>query len=527
MRVYLKPLLLALAMLEVAGARASAQPSADLQAEPTQDIRLEVGQTRLIRISIKVIRVSVADPAVADVQVVTPQQVLITAKAVGYTHLILWGVDDQPLVIAVSVTRNLDQLRSQFEELFPNEKIHVSAAGDLIVLSGTVSDLRIPVRAAEVAQLHADRLANLIQVSGDQQVQLDVRFAEVSRTGMRKAGVNFLWRDSARGYVAGQSTNPGAYLRQVPGTSDTVGPPPIPSPAGGDTFNIFFSTGLSDFPFSAILSILSQEGLAKVLAEPTLVATSGQEADFHAGGEVPILIGQTLGTVSVQFKKFGVRLSFTPTVLSERNMSLKLGIEVSEPDPSAGVMIAGYQVPGFKTRNSETTIRLRDGQSFAIAGLLSDSTRAVVAKVPVLGEIPILGALFSSKSFQREETELLMVVTAHLVRPLTPDEAPLIPGEDEYNDPNDFELFLLGSIAPKKIEKDGEAKKPAPGAGPAPEPAAGASSERRLQPRSNGGLTPRPAGDGPAPASAPDLSSQVSEGEGLEGPLGPLGFSRS
>jgi pilus assembly protein CpaC len=525
MRVYLKPLLLGLAVLAMPAARAGAQPSAGLQSEPTQDIRIEVGETHLIRISTKVIRVSVANPSVADVQVVTPLQVLITAKQVGYTHLILWDMNDQPLVIAISVTRNLDQLRSQFAELFPDEEIHVSAAGDLIVLSGTVSDLRIPVRAAEVAQLHADRLANLIQVSGDQQVQLDVRFAEVSRTGMRKAGVNFLWRDSARGYVAGQSTTPGAYLRDVPGTGYDPGPPLIPSPAGGDTFNIFFSTGLSEFPFSAILSILSQEGLAKILAEPTLVATSGQEADFHAGGEVPVLLGGSLGQVSVRFKKFGVRLSFTPTVLSERNMSLKLGIEVSEPDPSAGVMIGGYNVPGFKTRNSETTIRLKDGQSFAIAGLLSDTTKAVVGKVPVLGEIPILGALFSSKSFRREETELLMVVTAHLVRPLTPDEAPLIPGEDEYNDPNDFELFLLGSMSGKKVEKDEEPKQAGPETEPGP-PAVERSGQP-LQQRSKAGVRSRSALDERTPARAADLSSQGGEGEELEGPLGPLGFSRS
>jgi pilus assembly protein CpaC len=311
--------------------------------------------------------------------------VLITAKSVGFTHLILWSSNEIPLVMAVSATRNLDQLREQFTKLFPGEQMQVSAVGDLIVLSGTVSDLRLPSRAAEVARLHSEKVANLIQVTGDQQVQLDVRFAEVSRSGLRNMGANFLWQDNARGYIGGQvppGVAPGAYLRSpdfhVPGTNE-VSPPLVGAPAKSNAFNYFFSTGLRDFPFSAILSILSQEGLAKVLAEPTLVALSGQDAHFHAGGEVPILIARDLGNVSVTFKKFGVLLNFTPTVLGERTMSLKLGLEVSEPDPATGVTLGGFVVPGFKTRSSDTTIRLKDGQSFAIAGLLSDQSRNLIS----------------------------------------------------------------------------------------------------------------------------------------------------
>ena len=260
MRIKLRLLIFAIFALPTL--TAVAQPKLDMREQSSQNIRLEVGQTRLMRVSERVIRVSVADPTVSDVQVVTPQQVLITAKAVGYTHLILWSADDLPLVIAVSVTRNLDHLRSQFSQLFPNEKVTISAIGDLIVLSGTVSDLRVPAQAAEVAQLHSEKLANLIKVSGDQQVQLDVRFAEVSRTGMRKAGINFLWQDNERGYVGGQATNstsPGEYLRGtrwIPGTNASA-PPFVSAPSTGDSFNLFFSTGLSSFPFSAILSILS------------------------------------------------------------------------------------------------------------------------------------------------------------------------------------------------------------------------------------------------------------------------------
>ncbi|MFH1130751.1 MAG: type II and III secretion system protein family protein, partial [Pseudomonadota bacterium] len=314
-------------------------------------------------------------------------------------------------------------------------------------------------RLAEVAKLHSDRLANLVEVSGNQQVQLEVRFSEVSRTGMRKMGLNFLWKDSARGNVgnlSGGGARAGEFLSDpqdfhIPGTG-VNGIPLVAAPVQGDAFNLIFSTGMSAFPFSAVLSILAQEGLAKMLAEPTLVALSGQDASFHAGGELPILISQQLGQVSVQYKKFGVMLKFVPTVLGERTINLKIAAEVSEPDASVGVVLSGFQIPGFKTRSADATVRLRDGQSFAIAGLLSDDIRSTVKKVPLLGEVPVLGALFRSTAFQREETELLVVVKAHLVQPLKPEEVAPLPGEDEINDPDDFTLFMLGWIDGSKKE---------------------------------------------------------------------------
>jgi pilus assembly protein CpaC len=437
--------------------RATAQPKVTAQSEATYKVQMEVGETRLVRLSEKIIRVSIADPNVADVRVVTPLQVLLTAKAVGFTHLILWGETDKPLVIAVTCKRNLNALRSQLDELFPKEQIKVSSSGDLVVLSGKVNDLRTPSRLAQVAQLHSKQLANLVEVSGNQQVQLEVRFAEVSRSGMRKMGLNFLWRDpSLKGGMVGSVSALGSQAGQtlkLPGTAADIGPPPVSAPVAGDAFSLMFSTGLSSFPFSTVLSILAQEGLAKVLAEPTLVALSGHDASFHAGGEVPILIAQQLGTVGVQFKKFGILLKFTPTVLGEKTISLKISAEVSEPDVTLGVTLAGFQVPGFRTRNSETTVRLKDGQSFAIAGLLSDNTRSTVKKVPILGEIPILGTLFRSQTYQRDESELLVVVRSVLTQPIAVKDAPKLPGDDEITDPSDFNFFLLGDIGGGKKEK--------------------------------------------------------------------------
>ncbi|MBL9017536.1 MAG: type II and III secretion system protein family protein [Myxococcales bacterium] len=444
-----------------------AQPRVVSQAEASEVMKLQVGETKLLQLSEKIIRIAVADPGIADVQVVTEEQVLITAKSVGMTNVTMWNASNKPLVVSLGIARNLDQLRGQLDKLFPGERITVGSVGDLVILSGTVSDVRVPTRAAELASLYSEKVANQIEVSGDQQVELEVRFAEVSRTGLRKIGMNFLWQDNARGYVGGQatpSTTTGSYLAgnnnlTIPGTG-AGGPPLVSAPSAAQAFNLFFSTGLSKFPFSTVLSILSQEGLAKILAEPTLVALSGQEASFHAGGEVPILIARQLGEVSVEYKKFGVRLKFTPTVLGRRVINTKLMVEVSEPDPTSGATLGGFSIPGFRTRSSDTTVRIEDGESFAIAGLLSDSVRSTVQKIPILGSIPVLGMLFRSSAFQREETELMVVVRARLVRPLGGDEKIALPGEDELNDPTDWELFVLGDISPKKASRP---KRPARG----------------------------------------------------------------
>jgi pilus assembly protein CpaC len=411
-----------------------------------KNLALETGQNRLLVLSEPIGRVSVADPRVADLKVITPMQLLLTSRGVGTTDLTLWNKHDEPLVLALQVTRNLDRLKAQLSELFPDEKISVSAAGDLVVLSGEVSDVRVPERAAEVAQLHAEKVANLIKVVGNQQVQLEVKFAEVSRSGLRELGINFFHQD-AGGRFLGGITNPGLSpdaFGNVPGTGAGTGLPPIHSAVGGG-FSVFFS-GLPTFPFSAILNVLEQSGLAKMLAEPTLVALSGQEAKFLVGGEFPIPIASSLGAISVMWKKFGIILNFTPTVIADGALHLKLSTEVSDVDPSRSVTIGGISIPGLTSRQSETTVRLADGQSFAIAGLLSDKIQSTVSKIPLLGDLPILGALFRSVSYQRNETELLVVVTAHLAKPVAPHDAPHLPTENELNDPNDVQLFLFGSM---------------------------------------------------------------------------------
>jgi pilus assembly protein CpaC len=428
----------------------------DREVGAARKLNLEMGQNRLLVLSEPIARVSVAEPRVADLKVVTPNQLLLTAKGVGVTDLTLWNRKDEPLVLALEVTRNLESLRKQLKELLPQESIEVAAAGDLVILSGEASDVRVPERALEVAQLHAEKVANLIKVRGNQQVQLEVKFAEVSRRGLRQMSVNLLHQDALgrfMGGLTGPNTNPGEPLGAVPGTG-TPGLPLLYPPDGRNALSLFFS-GIPRFPLSAMVSLLESNGLAKILAEPTLVALSGQEAKFLAGGEFAVPFSTNFGQTSVTWKKFGIILNFTPSVLDGNTIHLKLASEVSDVDPARGVTIGGFFVPGLTTRQSETTVRLGDGQSFAIAGLLSNRIRSQIDKVPLLGDLPILGALFRSVDYRRDESELMVVITARLAKPLAPHEVPALPTDQELNDPNDFELFLLGSEgrAPPRADK--------------------------------------------------------------------------
>jgi pilus assembly protein CpaC len=464
---------------------AEAQPGAapalriDRELGAVREMSLEAGQNRLLMLSEPIARIAVADPNVADLKVVTTNQVLLTARSAGTTDLTLWNKDDQPLVIALQVVRTVEALKRQLRELFPRETVTVSAAGDLVVLSGEVNDLRTPERVAEVARLHAKQVANLITVSGNHQVQLSVRFAEVSRNALKQIGVNLFGRadDGARvGGVVGPKNTLGVFLNQptasVPGTGGIGQPPFFPAEPFSQSFQLFFGS-TSPFPFNATLSLLEENGLAKVLAEPTLVTLAGQEAKFLAGGEIPIPLASTLGALTVQWKKFGIQLGFTPTVLDPGTINLKVASEVSELDPNNGIQTGGLFIPGLTSRQAESTVRLGDGQSFAIAGLLSDRVRSNIDKVPFLGSVPILGTLFRSSSYQRQETELLVVITAHLVRPVAPHEVPPLPTDHEALEPDAFSFFLLGAES----------------AGPPAVPAAAPGHPRR-GPAGAGGFTP-------------------------------------
>ena len=468
--------LAALALLLLAAAapaRAEGTPPPlriDRELGAVRETSLEAGQNRLLIISEPIVRVAVADPSVADLKVITPTQVLLTARAAGSTDLTLWNAANQPLVVALQVIRNVEALKRQLKELFPGEAISVSAAGDLVVLAGEVGDLRVPERVAQVARLHAKEVANLISVTGNHQVQLSVRFAEVSRSGLKQIGVNLFGGSKAGdkvGGLFGPKNTLGTFLDTptswIPGTGATGQPPYVPTAPFAQSFQLLFGA-TSPIPFNATLSLLEENGLAKVLAEPTLVTLSGQEAKFLAGGELPVPFSSGLGNITVEWKKFGIQLAFTPTVLDPGTISLKVASEVSDLDPANGVQVGGLFIPGLASRQAQTTVRLGDGQSFAIAGLLSDKVRSTIDKVPWLGSLPLLGALFRSSQYQRQETELLVVITAQLVKPVAPKVAVPLPTDDLGDEPGSLSFFLLGLDAVGGREGRAEAPRGAAGA---------------------------------------------------------------
>ena len=449
----------------------AAQPDAPAPpaAAPRADraIAVTVGSATYTRMGKAVSRVAVADAQIASVTAFDPDQLLISGLRPGQTTATVW-IGGEAKVIAIEVGWPVDEMRGALRRALPGaENLEVAHAGRTVILSGKVGSAEEVERAekivggiaAGVFEGGEPTIVNALAIAGAQQVQLEVSFAEVSRSSLRAIGFNF-WSKKVNASGAGFSggvLSAGTDLTALspdPASSaignlahDAAAAPLLQNPIGG-AFGFVFSSTLGGFPFSAALSLLSSRGYARTLAEPTLVAMSGKTASFLAGGEFPVPLPQALGQLGVQFRKFGIQLVMTPTVAGP-DITLDLGVTVSDVDPSLGIRIASTQVPGLRERHSETSIRLVDGQSFVIAGLISDEVRSSIDKVPMLGDIPILGALFRSSSYRRQETELLVVVTAHLVRPL--DKKPALPGEHTITDPSDLELFLLGRGESKPV----------------------------------------------------------------------------
>jgi len=420
-----------------------------LDVSAPQKVTLTVGKSVIVESPAAIKKFALAAPDYVDVTVLSPRQVYLIGKVPGATNATLWGVDGKILaMLDIEIMPDVSRLKEKIHEMLPNEKdIKVTASHDAIVLAGTVSNTSNLSQVVALANAYAPqdkdkkgKVMNLLEVGGVHQVMLEVRVSEMSRTLLRRLGVNFA-------YVSdGGNTFGVSLLRNLTGVGSVAsGLGPI-----GVTSNIngilrFLGGGAT---WTTFIDALKQEGLTKVLAEPTLITTSGRTANFLAGGEYPIPVPQGgIGggtTITIDYKTFGVGLNFTPTVLSSNKISMEVKPEVSELDFTNALTISGYTVPGLTTRRVATTIELADGQSFAIAGLLKEELREVVAKFPVLGDIPILGVLFRSTSYQKNETELVIIVTPHLVKPV--DMAKQTLPTDAFVDPNDFEFYLLGSL---------------------------------------------------------------------------------
>ena len=407
-------------------------------------LEVPVNKSQIVNADRPIAKAMIGNDEIADILPLTDRSIYVLGKKAGTTSLTLYDARGRVIaVMDVAVGPDVEALQTQFGVLLPGEAIEAHISNDSIVLTGIVSNPGSVDRAMQLARTYGgDKVVNLISVGSSQQVMLEVQFSEVDRSAGKQLGLSAF--GNSRGGSFGGLTGAGSNL--IPDPNTGIGVLKLDSIVGqagilSQTFNI---GGLS---IQGILNALETKGMARTLAKPTLVALSGERASFLAGGEFPIPVAQSSsnngnGTFTVEFKTFGVSLAFTPTVLSDRTINMIVEPEVSEIDPSASLTLNGITVPGLKTRRVNTTLELRDGESFAIAGLLQQDTKVNITQLPILGSLPIIGTLFRSTRYQKGETELLIVVTPHLVAPIRPGQVRL--PTDRVAEPTDAQTFLLG-----------------------------------------------------------------------------------
>jgi pilus assembly protein CpaC len=383
-------------------------------------VNVLVGQSRVISFDSAIERFSVSNPEIAEAVLVTSNQVVVNGKAFGQVNFIAWEKGTARFIVFdVYVRTNLSLIDSQIRALFPKDDIRLSQANGSVVISGTVSDPRIAAQTDAVVQAAGFKTVNLLEspVKDLRQVQLLVRVAEVNRSRIRELGSSYAYQASPG--VGGFATGGG------PGNVSNITDGILGSTFSG--LNLLVLGG----NMTSMIRALQTQGALRALAEPNLIAMDGQQASFLAGGEYPVPIVQGGGgdknTITIVFKEYGVRLNFKPTIIDEDHIRLELEPEVSTLDFANGVKFDGFVIPGLRTRRAKTGVELRDGQSFALAGLLDNSETRSLSKVPGLGDIPILGNLFKSTQFQKNESELMFIVTAQMVKPVNRDDLPPIP----------------------------------------------------------------------------------------------------
>lgn len=404
-----------------------------LPAPGSQEIlRLFEGKSLVVNSAEILKRVSVTNDLIATAIIISPNQVLIHGLKVGSVTLLLWNDQEQIRAFDLDILQaplDLEPLRASLAKLLPNEKIQVSQSGSSVVLTGTVTVASAIEQATAVAKTETGNVVNLLSPAPlNQVVMLEVKFAEVDRTALQQLGANII--------STGALNTPGSV------TTGQFAPPSastlkgfIGAPLTGTESSFTLTDLLNIFVFRPDLNLgltikaLQQRSLLQILAEPNLLAQGGKEASFLAGGEfpIPIVSGGAVQTVSVQFKEFGVRLKFVASPNPDGTIGLKVAPEVSSLDFANALTLSGFLIPALTTRRAETEVQLRDGQSFAIAGLLDNRVTEIASKVPWLGDVPLLGKLFQSRDFKKSKSELLVMVTPHLVKPLAAGQAPPLP----------------------------------------------------------------------------------------------------
>jgi pilus assembly protein CpaC len=414
----------------------------------TAMVTVPIGKSQDVRTGTSFVDIMVGDPDVADVNPLTDHTLSILGKKIGTTRVQVYAEDKKLIgIFDVEVTYDITRLSNELKRRFPGSHLQASSVNGRIMLSGEVADAATLDKAVTIARQFGPEIINSVSVMSPQQVMLEVRFVEISRTAGRELGLQ--WNVFNRNATVNLGSRQAASNLPIsaPTSSTNI-------PAGEVAAGVL--SGASPFGFAlarmitggttidVMLNALEQKGIARSLAEPNLVALSGDTASFLAGGEYPVPVAGSFGQVTVDYKKYGVGLAFTPTVLGRGLINLKIEPEVSQIDTTHTIQVsAGVSVPALIVRRASTTVELRDGQSFVIGGLLQTDNRNQIEQLPWLGSVPVLGALFSSKSFQQNQTDLAIIVTPHVVRPTRPGDVVASPADDTLP-PNDPDFFLLG-----------------------------------------------------------------------------------
>lgn len=396
--------------------------------ERVMQVKVPAGQTETVRSASAIANLVVGDPEIADASPLGGKSFYVLGRKIGRTNLSLYNAEDELMgVINVEVTYDTTGLKDALRSVLPHERIQVKSVNGRVLLQGTVRSATAVARALQIAKDFAgDNVTNALSVGASQQVQLEVRFIEASRNASRDLGVNY-------------RVNAGGITFQPFG-------PTMASNADSSPFGRLIADMLTGGASAdIIIQALEKKGAARRLAEPNLTALSGETASFLAGGEFPIPVAQDNGKISVEFKKFGVSLAFTPTVLDNGLINLTIEPEVSEADYSRTISGGGIVIPSLVVRRTKTTVELRDGQSISIAGLLQTFNSRNADQIPWLGDVPVLGSLFRSTGFQKQETDLLVIITPRLAQPVDPTHRIPTP-LDQTAGSNDAELFLEGKV---------------------------------------------------------------------------------
>jgi pilus assembly protein CpaC len=410
--------------VQAPGPGASSQ-APQAEAQGAAPLRVLVGKSLLINTTERLKRISVTDDAIADATPITPTQILVHGRAAGEVSLLIWDELERSRSFDLRVDVDVRTAAEEERRVFPDEQITVSPSRSAIVLSGHVSTEDVSKRAGMIAEAYSKNVVNVLTFGpvGAQEVLLEVKFAEVDRSAVTQLGVNLFAPGLGNTVAASQTGQFGSVtITRPPATTAT---PTAPTVNVSDFLNFFVTR--TDVNIGAVIKALQQKNLLQILAEPNLIAVNGKEASFLAGGEFPFPIvqpSQGFTAVTIQFKEFGVQLKFTPVIMPNGNIHLKVAPAVSTLDFANALTISGFTIPALSTRKAETEFELQDGQSFVIAGLMDNRVTDLYNKIPGLGDIPILGNFFKSKSAQRSNSELMVLCTARRVSPSSQPPAP-------------------------------------------------------------------------------------------------------